>query len=150
MLKKLLVCFSRSMSGEDISSQLNERQTDTQWRMGFIRIRQAVDRRIKTKKKKTLPDIHEDNSPAFALSFSFFVKLWLWGNMLLWMSRPFHELKMWSFSELQWVRHCVGQKIREARWQTMFQLRLTRGIRTLHVRPFALVSYVNRPKKNWD
>jgi len=37
--------------------------------MDFIKIRQAVDRRIK---KKT--DIHEDNSQASALSFSPFVK----------------------------------------------------------------------------
>lgn len=56
------------------------------WRMGFIRIRQAADKRIKGEKK--LPEIHEDNSPASALCFSSFVKLWLWRNMLLWMSCP--------------------------------------------------------------
>lgn len=57
-----------------------------EWRMGFIRIRQAADRRING--RKNLPEIHEDNSPASALSFSSFVKLWLWRNMLLWMSCP--------------------------------------------------------------
>lgn len=41
--------------------------------MGFIGIRKAVNRMIKgRKKKKTLPEIHEDNSTASALSFSFF------------------------------------------------------------------------------
>lgn len=65
--------FSQGQPGETISPA-NSMKDRHECRMGFIGIRQAVNRRIKEKKKKTLPEIHEDNSTVSALSFSFFCK----------------------------------------------------------------------------
>lgn len=65
-------------------------------------------------RKKTLADIHEDNSTVPVLSFSSFVRPWLWGNVLPWMAHPFYGL------QIQYVglwRTCRPED-KQARWQT--------------------------------
>lgn len=69
----MLKTVSQGQPVEKISPA-NSMKDRHECRMGFIGIRKAVNRMItgRGKKKKTLPEIHEDNSTAAALSFSFF------------------------------------------------------------------------------
>lgn len=71
-----------------------------EWRMGFIRIRQAVNRRIKGEKKKKRRQIFmRITLQRLCFSFSSFVRPWLWGNVLPWMAHPFYGLQICGAAE---------------------------------------------------
>lgn len=112
-----------------------------EWRMGFIRIRQAVNRRIKgEKKKKTPADIHEDNSPASVLFLFFLCEALIVRKCAAVNGSSFLRApNMWGCGER------VGQEIRQARWQTYLAFYLQ------DKHPFGIISFfLIQLKKIWE